>query len=152
MTYHYSAKSPLARKIDSIIVQRRNDTLLALQAAIQARLEATKAQPKNVVVFTDFDRNRRRSYRIMKAGCVYFGIPVDQIRSISRTGPVSFARQVMMYVAYTECYPVESLPRIGRLFKKDHTTVLFAVKKMDSLYDECDERVVAAVDYLRGVK
>lgn len=53
----------------------------------------------------------------------YFGMTSDQIRSSSRAHKVSLARKVAMYIASLEC-PRLSLSSLGRLFRRDHTTVL----------------------------
>ncbi|MDW7774206.1 MAG: chromosomal replication initiator protein DnaA [Desulfobulbaceae bacterium] len=55
-----------------------------------------------------------------------FKITVDQLKSKSRKRSISFPRQVGMYI--TRKYTDQSLADIGDLYKRDHSTVLHAIK------------------------
>ena len=60
-----------------------------------------------------------------------FGFPVEQIISGSRRQPLVEARQVAMYV--TRNMTNLSYPEIGRVYgNRDHTTVMHAVRKIES--------------------
>ena len=59
-----------------------------------------------------------------------FKVSLEDLRSRSRKRSISFPRQVAMFLArkYTE----ESLADIGRVFNRDHSTVLHAIKVVSS--------------------
>ncbi len=60
-----------------------------------------------------------------------YGIEVSDIMSASRTKEIATARQVAMYIirSITQL----SLPEIGRIFGRDHTTVLHSIEKVEGL-------------------
>lgn len=60
-----------------------------------------------------------------------FKVSVKDMQSRSRKKAIAFPRQVAMYLSrkYTE----ESLADIGRIFNRDHSTVLHAIKVVSSL-------------------
>ncbi|MBX4889796.1 helix-turn-helix domain-containing protein [Rhizobium bangladeshense] len=62
----------------------------------------------------------------------YPGVTVDNIQSVRRTHDIVPARRVCMFEVYMQ-RPDLSLPMIARWFRKDHTTVLYAVNKEKSL-------------------
>ncbi|MGO3325650.1 chromosomal replication initiator protein DnaA [Gordonia sp. (in: high G+C Gram-positive bacteria)] len=59
----------------------------------------------------------------------YFDISVEDLRGPSKMRPVTQARQISMYL----CRELTdlSLPKIGEAFDRDHTTVMYAVKKIN---------------------
>lgn len=68
--------------------------------------------------------------RIQKAVCETLGISLTEMVSDRRTAPVVFRRQIAMYLC--KKLTTHSLPEIGRRFgKRDHTTVLHAVRKIE---------------------
>lgn len=58
------------------------------------------------------------------------GISIEDIYSERRMRPIAHARQAAMWLA-RYCTPW-SIPKISRHFRKDHTTVLHAVRKIDA--------------------
>ncbi|MCX6469483.1 chromosomal replication initiator protein DnaA [Williamsia herbipolensis] len=58
----------------------------------------------------------------------YFGISVDELRGPGKTRSLAQARQISMYL----CRELTdlSLPKIGETFDRDHTTVMYADKKI----------------------
>lgn len=73
--------------------------------------------------------------RIMNETAVFFGITVEDLLGNSRTKQLATARQIAMYLCreLTEL----SLPKIGEEFGgKDHTTVLYAERKISNLMTE----------------
>ena len=68
----------------------------------------------------------------------YFNINHREMRSSKRSRTVAFPRQIAMYAAKE--LTTLSLPEIGDLFGgKDHTTVLYAVRKIDKMRKESEE-------------
>jgi chromosomal replication initiator protein len=67
---------------------------------------------------------------IQKVVANYFNLKVSQLKSRNNSPQVAFPRQIAMYLSkdLTEC----SLPEIGRRFGKHHTTVLHAIKKIET--------------------
>ena len=63
---------------------------------------------------------------IQRTIAAYYGFPINQLISADRRRELTHARQVAMYLAneLTE----HSIAEIGRRFKRDHTTVLHALK------------------------
>lgn len=65
----------------------------------------------------------------------YFDLSVDELHGPSRTQQIATARQIAMYLC-RELTPL-SLPKIGQLFGgRDHTTVMYAHKKITQLITE----------------
>ena len=157
MTYAYRHNSPLAIKIDGIMKTRRLQAE-ELRAAIQAQLDALREQAEQRRIEerkaqkAEYEGNRRRSFRIFLAACDHFGITPGVMRSATRKYNVTQARQIAMFAIYKECWPIESLPRIGHWFHKDHTTVLHAVKKIEALHEAGDQKIIEAANFLRSVK
>jgi chromosomal replication initiator protein len=67
---------------------------------------------------------------IMEETAKYFGLTVDDLTSKSRSRPLTTARHVAMYLV-RECTGM-TLPKIGELFTRDHTTALHGINKIDS--------------------
>ena len=73
-----------------------------------------------------------------------FGISIEELLSHKRTAELSLARQIAMFIAREKTE--ESLQQIGISFnKKDHTTVLYACKKIEDLL-KIDSRVKMVVE------
>jgi chromosomal replication initiator protein len=74
----------------------------------------------------------------------FFGVKLADLKAKSRTRAVAFPRQVAMYLARQLTHA--SLAEVGRAFGgKDHTTVLHAVDKIQTLLQE-DPKLRKAVD------
>lgn len=66
--------------------------------------------------------------------CLRYGFGVADILSQKRAYDIVRVRQIGMWLAYT-AIPV-GYPAIGRSFRRDHTTVMYAVKKINALRQE----------------
>ncbi|MDR0285793.1 MAG: chromosomal replication initiation protein, partial [Propionibacteriaceae bacterium] len=68
---------------------------------------------------------------IMTITAGYFNLAVTDLTGPTRTANIALARQVAMYLCrdLTEL----SLPKIGALFDRDHTTVMHAFRKISSM-------------------
>jgi chromosomal replication initiator protein len=65
---------------------------------------------------------------IMAVTAEYFQISVEELRGPGKTRALAQSRQIAMYL----CRELTdlSLPRIGQAFGRDHTTVMYAEKKI----------------------
>jgi chromosomal replication initiator protein len=76
----------------------------------------------------------------------FFGVKLSDLKAKNRTKAVAFPRQVAMYLARQLTH--SSLSEVGRAFGgKDHTTVLHAVDKIQTLLQE-DPKLRKTVDGL----
>jgi len=76
----------------------------------------------------------------------FFGLKLSDLKAKNRTRAVAFPRQVAMYLARQMTH--SSLSEIGRAFGgKDHTTVLHAVDKIQTLMQE-DPKLHKTIDGL----
>jgi chromosomal replication initiator protein len=74
----------------------------------------------------------------------YFGVKLSDLKAKNRTKAIAFPRQVAMYLARQLTHA--SLAEVGRAFGgKDHTTVLHAVNKIQTLLQE-DPKLRKTVD------
>jgi chromosomal replication initiator protein len=73
--------------------------------------------------------------QVQRKVCDFFGVKLSDLKAKNRTKAVAFPRQVAMYLARQLTHA--SLAEIGRAFGgKDHTTVLHAVDKIQTLLQE----------------
>jgi len=149
--------------VESELPPRRKTTeeLLAEQSRkFEARLEAEKAirlekqikreiraaliEARNHSALSDLSRPSIRKVIYVVAGS--FNISSNDILSNRRNRTLSFPRQVAMYISKSTT--LHSFPEIGRQFKKDHTTVLHAVKKITAMMasDEAFRAKVEAIE------
>jgi len=75
----------------------------------------------------------------------FFGLKLTDMRARRRTKAVAFPRQIAMYFARQLTHA--SLTEVGRAFDKDHTTVLHAVTKVETLIRQ-DAKFKKTVDTL----
>tara|TARA_R110000868_G_scaffold25149_12_gene98251 strand:+ start:650 stop:985 length:336 start_codon:yes stop_codon:yes gene_type:complete len=59
-----------------------------------------------------------------------FGVPIEAMRSSSRSQEIAHARQMAMHIAYIK--GKRSYSQIGRFFGRDHTTVIHAIRAVDA--------------------
>jgi chromosomal replication initiator protein len=71
---------------------------------------------------------------IIDAVATYYKISPDEIYSQSRAQAIALARQIAMYLCREQTGL--SLPKIGEIFGRDHTTVMHANKKVNDLMNE----------------
>ena len=72
---------------------------------------------------------------ILEETAAYFGLTDQELRSKSRSRPLTTARHVAMYLL-RELIPGLSLIKIGERFDRDHSTVLHGIKKVEALMPE----------------
>lgn len=99
--------------------------------------------PEDAVHVRWLDDDRLSVEKIKRVIAAEFGITRRDLDSIRRTADVVLPRQLAMYLA--KKLTPRSLPDIGRRFGgRDHTTVLHAVRKMES-------KVTSDVDFAARV-
>ena len=76
----------------------------------------------------------------------WFRIPKDMLRSERRAVRFARPRQVAMWMT-VKLMPLRSLPRIGRDFDRDHTTVLHAISMVEKRRQDLD--YATDLDFLR---
>ena len=89
---------------------------------------------------------------MMQAVANYYCIPVEQITSNKRSKDTVQPRQVSMYLVRDMLG--YSLPEIGKIFSRDHSTVLHAVDKVKSLMKtstEMNDILKTLTDNIRSV-
>ena len=127
-------------------VRELEGTLLriAVKAELLSRpidLELAKETMRSVIPNQDTATTVEDIQRVV---CGYFGIRLVDLKSRRRHRAVSFPRMVAMYVCRQRLGT--SYPELGERFGgKDHTTVISAVRKIGSLVEAQDERVLGAV-------
>lgn len=84
---------------------------------------------------------------IQKAVCAHYEIPLEEMQSQRQQRLIARPRQIAMYLA-KQMTP-HSLPAIGRMFgNRDHSTVIHAVRKVESLRAS-DPQIERAISRIR---
>ena len=71
---------------------------------------------------------------IIETCAKFYNVKKEDIYSQKRNSEIVFARQVCIYVI-RELFPTYSLPKLGSIFGRDHTTALYALKKIRNLME-----------------
>lgn len=85
---------------------------------------------------------------IIKASCSHLGININYLMSKRRGGKTAYARQIMFYLC--KDLTTRSFPDIGRIFERDHTTVLYGVRKIQSLIDKQDQKTIDNINAIKA--
>jgi chromosomal replication initiation ATPase DnaA len=88
---------------------------------------------------------RDRFAAVVDVVCAEFGVERELLLGVTRQAEVTLARHAAMALAQ-RCLAY-SLPRIGRLLHRDHTTVLHGVRRITRLAEE-DAAFAARLDRL----
>lgn len=116
------------RELEGVIIS------LIAHASLNRReidLELAKQTLKNIV--QNIETEVGIDY-IQKAVSEYFDVAIDDMKAKTRKKEIVTARQVAMYLS--KQYTTHTLKSIGLYFgKRDHTTVLHAVKTVEDLMD-----------------
>ena len=84
---------------------------------------------------------------VLVATALHFGLRERGLPGPSRSRCGAFPRPLDMYLART--LTDASLPEIGRAFGRDHTTVLYAVRKVAAAVEARDPRTLLALRELK---
>jgi chromosomal replication initiator protein len=83
---------------------------------------------------------------IQRKTAEFFAVKLSDMRAKNRTKAIAFPRQIAMFLARQLTH--SSLAEVGRAFGgKDHTTVIHAVEKIESLLQE-DPKLRRTIDTL----
>jgi chromosomal replication initiator protein len=140
------ATGPTGTESDRLTVPRLNHAIVQLGHA--ASVEETSIDLDDVRVFLrDQAHERQPTFRLISGKAAkYFSVTIQQLRGPSRRSQVVRARGVAMLLART--LTGKSLEIIGQYFgHRDHTTVLHACRKTESLR-HTDPAVSQALDEL----
>lgn len=72
---------------------------------------------------------RTEAMALIERVCRESGVTVDQIMARDKRGEVSATRTAAIR-AVADAYPMASTVTIGRLFQRDHTTILYALRRL----------------------
>ena len=76
----------------------------------------------------------------------YYNLTDSQIKSKSRISQIALARQIAMYLCRSICGT--SYAQIGKLFNRDHSTVMTAVEKVGNML-KTDQQLSTAIQEIR---
>jgi hypothetical protein len=74
------------------------------------------------------DMERLKINHVVQAVCSFYGMSMDEIKSDRRYNRITRPRMVAAYLART--LTTASWGRIGKVLKKDHTTMMYACRKL----------------------
>ena len=109
-------------------------TAFAALNRTQIDMPLVQAVLKDVVPLGE-DGNRIAPMEIVRAVTSYFKLTQEELFGKSRSQAIVIGRQIAMYLCREKT--TMSLPKIGALFGgRDHTTVMYAIKKVGDLMKE----------------
>ena len=85
------------------------------------------------VVFQTSHANRKTVRAIAEQVAMDLGLSLDEILGPTRRQPITRARQLIMYRAHQAGH---SLSHIGRCLNRDHTSVLWGIRRIEDLLAE----------------
>ena len=100
-------------------------------------------------ILTVRDPKRITGDVIIKAVSTYYSVSVDDIKSQKRKREIALPRQVAMYLT-REMTPL-SLPAIGDVFGRDHTTVMHSCDKIAEMVRTSSEMSAAIADLKKDI-
>lgn len=121
----------LARQVKGD-VRRLESTIIAIGARAAINHDTIDEKLiEEVVNYLTGSALELTSQAVSELVCAQFKVSIDELRSRSRKRSIAFPRQVAMYLCrkHTE----ETLSEIGKNFKRDHSTVMHAVKVVSAL-------------------
>lgn len=90
----------------------------------------------------------RRAEDIVAVVAQHYNVKLEEIKGHSRVNKISFCRQVIIF--FLRRYTQMSLKEVGRMLNKDHTTAVYAVRRISDLMetDEIFRREVQGLEVL----
>lgn len=119
------------------------------------RVEPPKEEPEKTLrapyggPYAGIVVHSRRAYasQILRAAGRHFGFTHEEMTGASHGVAVVYARHIAAYV--TMKHSGLSYPQAGRVFKRDHTTMIHAVRRIQTLLDNGDAKVRDDVEKIR---
>jgi len=125
-------------------------TAFAALNRTQIDMPLVQAVLKDVVPLGE-DSNSIAPMEIVRAVAEYFKLTQEELFGKSRSQAIVIARQIAMYLCREKT--TMSLPKIGALFgNRDHTTVMYAIKKVGDLMKERRYIYNQVTDIMTGLK
>ncbi|NTJ00333.1 hypothetical protein G6L07_08345 [Agrobacterium rhizogenes] len=127
MVAHYNAIGKLLR-----MPERRPRLVVVLAPPAEERVEPRPDASAHVEAWTAWrlvQASRHDPEAYVKARCTQLGIGFVEMRSGTRRMAITGRRQELMFEVCW-LFPSLSFPKIGRIFNKDHTTVIHALTKV----------------------
>jgi chromosomal replication initiator protein len=125
-------------------------TAFAALNRTQIDMPLVQAVLKDVVPLGE-DSNSIAPMEIVRAVAEYFKLTQEELFGKSRSQAIVIARQIAMYLCREKTSM--SLPKIGALFgNRDHTTVMYAIKKVGDLMKERRYIYNQVTDIMAGLK
>ncbi|MBD3279911.1 chromosomal replication initiator protein DnaA [Candidatus Dojkabacteria bacterium] len=130
----------LPSKITEYIAQEIKDNIRELEGALQKISLYNSMKDDNLTIDeaakiigrdAKSKREKIKPNSIFKSVAKEFDVTIKDIKGPRRTADIAFSRQICMYILRTELsYKLEKIAEI--LNRKDHTTVIHAIDKIDS--------------------
>ena len=122
----------------SITAERARQAEVA--SKINAEIERMKAQQEKIRAklqdLTDYRRHPQRPKRLLKLLAKVTQIEMQDIFDTSRRQQIVPLRQIAMWIVHRNCVDAMGAKigwcAMGRLFKRDHATVMHSVRKVNS--------------------
>lgn len=125
------AMVPAATQMREELRRKNSEHMRSLRASgAMTRRPAAPASASPESRSGDGEANTNTVREIKALVCKAFAVTENEMDSPRRTMPTFIARQVSM--ALSRHLTVRSLPQIGALHHRDHTTVLYASKKLEA--------------------
>jgi chromosomal replication initiator protein len=125
-------------------------TAFAALNRTQIDMQLVQAVLKDVVPLGE-DGNNIAPMEIVRAVSSYFKLTQEELFGKSRSQAIVEGRQIAMYLCREKTSM--SLPKIGALFGgRDHTTVMYAIKKVGDLMKERRSIYNYVTDIMSGLK
>lgn len=106
------------------------------EAERRAREEEERAREATAILVSQFREieivgGKKSVRQIICDVAIEHGVRVDDILGVTRNAKITKARHAAIYRARQE-RPDMSLPQIGRVFRRDHTSILHAIRKIEN--------------------
>jgi chromosomal replication initiator protein len=140
------ASNPYVRGNDQLTVPQLNSAVLRLGHVARTEKQNITVEIVRRLLSDEADSRRPTLRAICEKVCKYFSISASELRGPSRRRAVVRARGVAMYLAWN--LSGKSLGRVGTYYgKRDHTTVLHACRKTESL-KQSDPAIGQAIEHI----